>query len=266
MRSQMLLVSAALLALVACGGEEDGAGGGAGSAGAAGQAGGAGGAGQILSPEMVQLPAGFWIDSTEVTRAQYQSWLDTTPLKAGQPSECNWNDDYTPGCHWPPGDEPDHPVSCVDWCDAYAFCSAVGKRLCGKIGGGPAALEDRDDSSRSQWYYACSSNGLYEYPYGNDFNDSACNVEEAQQGGIAGTASFEECKSSEPGFEGVFDLTGNVREWTDACTGAAGADDSCEERGGSYGMAGIGTRCRLATTAKRNEPAEGLGFRCCRDY
>ena len=249
----------AAFAVVSCGGD-DGSGSSGSSAGGA-----AGGGGTVEPAEMVQLPAGFWIDTTEVTRAQYEAWLQTEPDVAAQNSECSWNDDFTPGCSWPPGEEPNHPVVCVDWCDAYAYCKGVGKRLCGKIGGGTNHPDDWYDATKSQWYYACSSGGVYEYPYGNEYDADACNNEDSGLDHIAEVRSFEDCQSSEPGFEGVFDMTGNVREWTDACNGTSGAEDACERRAGSYGSSAGAARCRLASLNNREESAEGLGFRCCRD-
>lgn len=274
--SKSLGISAVLVVFtMACGGgeESDSGGGASASAGAAGvggtQAGGTGGTGGtggVVEPaKMVQLPAGFWIDSTEVTRAQYEAWLEKNPSAGAQPEECSWNTDFTPGCHWPPGEEPNHPVSCVDWCDAYAYCQGVGKRLCGKIGGGPAALEDRDDATRSQWYYACSSGGLYEYPYGNDYDPSACNLEDSGLTSTAPVGSFPACQSSENGFGSVFDLCGNLAEWVDACNASKGSDDQCNHHDGSFAFSAVGARCRLAGPSSRSERAGGLGFRCCRD-
>jgi hypothetical protein len=53
---------------------------------------------------------------------------------------------------------------CVDWCDAHAYCKPVGKRLCGKIGGGPNLYADYASASSSEWYRACSSGGSFTYP------------------------------------------------------------------------------------------------------
>jgi sulfatase modifying factor 1 len=45
---------------------------------------------------MVRLPEGYCIDGTEVTRAQYQEWLNTSPSTAGQISDCAWNTTFIP--------------------------------------------------------------------------------------------------------------------------------------------------------------------------
>ncbi len=263
---------AALLATLGCGDDGDdgssgsagtgGSGGVGGEAGLGGATGGTGG-GTVELAKMVQLPAGFWIDSTEVTRAQYQAWLDTTPSVASLPSECSWKTDFTPGCHWPPGNEPDHPVSCVDWCDAYAYCQGVAKRLCGKIGGGSNGTEDEDDAALSQWYYACSSGGLYEYPYGNEYDPQACNTEDAGLKALAPVGSFEQCQSSEDGFEGVFDMGGNGSEWVDSCSGATGTGDNCLHHSGAFSSSAVSSRCRLAAPTERTKRMEGISFRCC---
>ena len=258
-------VLAVVLALAACG-SADGNGGSSGSGGASGAAGSSGSAGAVVEPsKMVQLPAGFWIDSTEVTRAQYAAWLETNPSAAEQISECAWNTDYTPVCNWPPAEEPNHPVVCVDWCDAYAYCQGVGRRLCGKIGGGPEGIDDYNDAANSQWFYACSSGGLYEYPYGNEYEPAACNMEDSGLEGIGPAGSFPACQSSEPGFDGVFDLCGNVGEWVDACSGSAGPEDACVRHGSSAWSSDVGGRCRLASAWARSERTELVGFRCCSD-
>jgi formylglycine-generating enzyme required for sulfatase activity len=213
---------------------------------------------------MVQLPVGFWIDTTEVTRAQYAAWIETNPSTSDQLPECQWNDSYTIPANYPVEDRHDHPVAGVDWCDAYAYCKGVGKRLCGKIGGGPAGIDDNYDATKSQWYYACSSGGLYEYPYGNDYDPNACNLEDSGLESTAPVASFDGCQSSEPGFEGVFDLSGNLREWVDGCSGS-GAEDLCNQQSGSFGATWVTARCRGAAPVARTEREVATGFRCCRD-
>jgi len=243
--------------------------GGTGASSGAGGSGGSGGSGggsnDVQTAKMVKMPAGFWIDSTEVTRAQYNSWLRTNPSLANQLPVCSWNTDFTPGCRWNPGEEPNHPVVCVDWCDAYAYCKGVGKRLCGKIGGGSMTEEELEDTNQNQWYYACTSGGVNQYPYGNEHDPNACNVKDSGYGDTAPAGYFQDCQSSEPGFEGVFDMVGNVYEWFDSCLGSEGKEDRCYNGSSTSGSLGIRRDCEFWGTDPRNESWGGLGFRCCKD-
>ena len=212
---------------------------------------------------MVEMPEGFCIDATEVTRTQYDEWLSTSPSTSGQPSACSWNDSYMPACEWPPGAEGDLPVVCVDWCDALAYCSGVGKRLCGKIGGGANALEDHADATKSQWYAACSSGGTQVYPYGDVFSESACNGYDSGPGRTVPVASLAGCQSAVSGYQGVFDLSGNVWEWEDSCSGNAGATDRCRARGADFAGGVSNLRCDHDTDRDRDRQNDDLGFRCC---
>src|SRR5262249_9629264 len=112
----------------------------------------------------IPTPAGgtMSIDRTEVTRCQYQAFLDATRGGADVGVEglleCSWNDTYAPGsgCIGSEGvyvgqGAEDHPQPCVDWCDAYAYCIWAGKHLCGGIAGGPVGFAaDYDDPSLSE--------------------------------------------------------------------------------------------------------------------
>ena len=233
----------------ACGGEEDGDNGGTGG-------------GDVQPAKMVQLPAGFSIDSTEVTRAQYAAWLATKP-SGGQPAECSWNTSFTPGCDWPPGDKGDHPVVCVDWCDAYAYCQGVGKRLCGAIGGGPEVDGAASDASKSEWFNACSSAGAHPYPYGDTYDETLC---VGAHHGLDGpdAVRHDGCQSSVPGFEGVFDLSGNVSEWVNSC-GDSADGTKCGERGGDFALESAGLDCRSVLYDSPTFSAQMIGFRCCAD-
>jgi len=216
---------------------------------------------------MVALPEGFSIDATEVSRCQYQAWLDTLPSTAGQDPWCSFNTDFTPQCQWPPGEDGNFPVVCVDWCDAFAYCKALGKRLCGKIGGGPNAMEDLDDPTKSQWYAACSSGGKYAYPYGHAYDDGKlCNdADRSSPGGrwYAPVGSLSACQSTEVSYAGVFDLSGNVWEWEDSCEGDLGLGDYCRIRGGSCMSPEGYASCGWEMLGSRGEGLDPVGFRCC---
>jgi formylglycine-generating enzyme required for sulfatase activity len=219
---------------------------------------------------MVMLPEGYCIDSTEVTRAQYQAWLDTNPSTSGQGFDCDWNTSYAPDADCMNAAEvcstgcDAHPQVCVDWCDAYAYCQAVGKRLCGKIGGGANAYDDVNDANLSQWFNACSSHGTRTYPYAkNAYDSTACNGAD-YPGPLTTVAvgTITTCQSDVPGYSGVYDLVGNVREWEDSCDGA-GESAPCRERGGSHLTTGVFLNCGDATTDVRSTTCQDGGFRCC---
>ncbi len=214
-------------------------------------------------PAMVEMPEGFCIDATEVTRAQYQQWLSTSPPTSGQPSECSWNDSYVPSCEWPVGAKESHPVVCVDWCDAYAYCKGVGKRLCGKIGGGENGRDDYADATKSEWYAACSSGGTHVYAYGDVFSETVCNGLQAGHGGTVPVGSLAGCQSFETGYAGVFDMIGNVFEWENSCTARTGPTDFCHVRGGSFHVGGGPCETIGDGDEDRNQRSYWLGIRCC---
>lgn len=266
-RSLLLTFTGATLAFiaVACGGDVSGDGPGV-PDGATGDGGSTGCTGATVAA-MVTMPQGYSIDATEVTRCQYQAWLDTNPSVDGQDPWCSWNTDYAPtgaACGFPPVKDGDLPVGCVDWCDAYAYCRGVGKRLCGKIGGGPNAMVDYMDPAKSQWFNACSSGGKYYYTYGDAYDyGSKCNDADRAGDDYTPVASLPDCQSPDPQYAGVYDLTGNVWEFEDSCQDHVGAQDFCELRGGSFASPEVYSFCSRESSAYRGDIAVNFGFRCC---
>ena len=216
-------------------------------------------------PTMVGLPLNYCIDSTEVTQSQYQDWLNTYPSPSDQISVCSWNASFTPACT---SSTVNSPVVCVDWCDAYAYCAGVGKRLCGKIGGGSNGYMDDADTSKSQWYAACSSNGTYNYPYSNTYQGSYCNGSDYWQNTISAekalpVSNLNACQSPVVGYAGVFDLSGNIMEWEDSCKTSNGQSDYCHLRGGSFSDNSFSLACPNSDPYNRNLANTYIGFRCC---
>jgi hypothetical protein len=211
--------------------------------------------------KMVQLPAGFSIDSTEVTQGQYEAWLGTGPQTSSQPGVCTpWNTSYQPSCEWFPATKPNRPVVCVDWCDASAYCAGVGKRLCGKIGGGSTDGSEYADQSKNQWYHACSSAGQNDYVYGDTFQPTTCWGTASSGGELHDVATSPSCQSQAAGYEGVFDLTGNAYEWED------GTDDGLATsrlRGGGADADETQLKCVSYASRALDTQHNLFGFRCC---
>jgi formylglycine-generating enzyme required for sulfatase activity len=219
----------------------------------------------------VPTPAGetFCIDSTEVTLGQYEQF--EAAVEAGapvtQPAPCAFNTSIkttdSNGDMFTPVDE-------VNWCDAYAFCAWAGKRLCGRIGGGSLGSTNIGDPAVSQWMRACAispDGGTENYPYGNSPSATACNGTEHDAGGVVDVGSLPRCVG---GMPGLFDMSGNVDEWTDGCSTNTGADDCCDTRGGGFGdtetPCGIGDMLTGSCTNRTRKDAHtDVGFRCCSD-
>lgn len=120
----------------------------------------------------------------------------------------------------------------VNFAGAQSLCAQVNKRLC----------------TGKEWRQACGSS----FPYGKSFNSRKCNTEDAEgeERKIAAAGSFKRCRRG-----GVYDMSGNVSEWT--------SDERV--RGGYYASYDDEAACsgggRRALFTKRSY----IGFRCCAD-
>ena len=134
------------------------------------------------------------IDSTEATSDEYNGFLLAGPPLAGQPASCSWNASYLPGNGWTfAASQGRLPIAYVNWCDAYAFCSWAGKRLCGKVGGGSATFS-QFASNDNEHYLACSNGATRIYPYGNSFDPAACNDIAHDAGHVLPVGSLPACQ------------------------------------------------------------------------
>jgi len=278
-------LSAALaLFLLACGhGAETG-----GDAGAAGGGGACWGARHVGPGDaacatgkggpmrQIPTPSGgtMCIDETEVTVGAYQEFLasgaevtfpDGDPAKA----RCDAKQGHAPSCEEAKcaGAGCDLPQTCVDQCDAKAYCLWAGKRLCGALAGGTSALAEANDPTKSQWQNACSSGGR-DWPYGPSYDAQACNTSDHQPapcGGPAVTAGYPACQAPQGPYDQVFDLSGNVSEWVDASQeGADWPEQRCVIMGGSYVHYWGDASCTGATLEwPCNAQNPEFGFRCC---
>ncbi len=198
------------------------------------------------------------IDATEVTVEQYARFVNAG-FSGAPTAECPSPDSGgAVQCTRPTALKP--PVTCVDWCEARAFCTWSGKRLCGSKSGGVLAAGDLNIAKVDQWFAACSLDGTRVYPYGDSYRPEACNTENS----VSGPSSVEVHASCTSSAAGPFDMSGNVAEWIDSCSGA-GDGELCMHRGGQYKNSGKDAACKANGSVSRRSKYPDLGFRCCAD-
>lgn len=133
------------------------------------------------------------------------------------------------------------PWTQLTWSEARAACQVRGRRLC----------------ERDEWLDACDGlpgPGGAVYTYGDTVSAETCNTGGV---GVEATGARGGCRSSGE----VFDLSGNVREWTGNVKAGAAA------RGGSFRSSAT-HECTSGDTVQVQSPDQGsveVGFRCCRD-
>jgi formylglycine-generating enzyme required for sulfatase activity len=173
----------------------------------------------------------FQMTRTEVTVAAYAQCVRT--------GECTLP--ATGGtCNWDVTGRDDHPINCVSLVQASDFCRAVGARL-------PTADE-------SELVARGGTDRLY--PWGNEEPTSASARFNAE--GTAPVASALKGKSK----HGLFDLAGNVAEWTS--TPSWDSIDAYVLRGGGWFSGPMVLRSRMHTSAMPDTQMGDIGFRCAR--
>jgi formylglycine-generating enzyme len=253
------------------GGGAAGSGGGTGGATGGGTGGGTGGAPVVCPSEgglMQAVPkttsGSYCVDNTEVTQKAYQDFLATGPNSLTQIPVCS-GQSFTPSgsCNgWNPSLYPQRPAVCVDWCDAVGFCNYVGKHLCGTIGGGGAvAPASANDAAVDEWFNACSAGSTQNYPYGNLYDPAKCNTLENGPAHPVNVLASAGCVG---GYPDLNDMSGNVREWTNSCSGS-----NCMQRGGSWLETSTSNPhkpdCKSNGMGAMTEANDRIGFRCCSD-
>jgi hypothetical protein len=128
-------------------------------------------------PAMIQISAGggrtYCMDTRTVSAADYAAFLEAKIDPGQQPSHCLWNETFAPGAGttnpmpeecppnaFDPVHAPNAPATCVDLCDAEAYCLWAGKRLCGRIGGGDVVYADDGLPSLDQFTFACDDEAI----------------------------------------------------------------------------------------------------------
>lgn len=146
-------------------------------------------------PEHQVSISAFRMDSHEVTEAQYDSCVKSgkcTPAhysdgKCGAWTNNGFKNVYVPADRR----DPHFPVVCITWFQAKNYCQAYGKTL----------------PSEAQWEYAATAGQKIRYSWGNFAPSSST---------CAAATNHKPTKtcSKSVNAAGLYDMTGNVWEWT----------------------------------------------------
>lgn len=183
---------------------------------------------------------------------------------------CTAPDAAAPTCNWGRPGRDDHPVNCVTWDQAAAFCASAGGRL----------------PTEAEWEFAArGGGGERPHPWGAaapDCQRAVLSEGGAQSAGCGALRTWPVCSKaaggSAGGDGGVCDLAGNVAEWVADCWhrsyAGAPADSSAwttscvgavrVARGGSLYSPAAELR---STSRSADFPGAGydyVGFRCAR--
>lgn len=196
----------------------------------------------------------YWMDVYEVTNQQYKKFIDTTDRRSPA---------HFRNRAYPPGKE-HHPVTEVTWYDAEAYCAWAGKRL----------------PTDEEWEKAARGADGRMFPWGNEFDLNKANTpmrwaKLKQEGGTLPVGSFPGGASP----YGLYDMSGNVWEWTaswyQAYPGNTHPSESYGEeyktlKGGSWWDCSF-YQCGISAPAfnraffLRGTHNKSFGFRCAKD-
>ena len=217
----------------------------------------------------VARPGGgtYGVDRHEVTVAQYMDFIEAAPagtFLTGPGCATNATFEPEPACLAAgfvcTGSECDPlPQVCIDWCDAFAYCAAVGKRLCSSFTSSRLYVSSFGDATVSAWYNACSSGGTYDYATGDNELEMKAKCHFGDLTSAAAADSVTECEAPDASYRGVLSLSGNVREWINACD-----DTECLAVGGAFADGDFfDANCAFPHGNPPDFANVTTGFRCC---
>ena len=130
------------------------------------------------------------------------------------------------------------PRTNINQVAAEGLCKRAGKRLC----------------TDSEWKRGCRGRGGAEFPYGKNFRGGVCNTEteDGDEGVLKPSGKFRRCKSA----SGLYDMSGNVAEWTSSST----------VRGGDFASSDEDAACNGGGRRSPGTARSSIGFRCCKSF
>jgi len=159
----------------------------------------------------------FKIDKTEVTVAQFAQCVNGGTCSSQGLTMPYYNDKEQPefawACNWDKSGRENHPINCVDWNQAKAYCGWAGKRL----------------PTEAEWEKAARGTNGQKYPWGSrgygnagkvaniadetaKRSQAGWTVAEGYDDGFYGTAPVGSFPAGASPYKAL-DMIGNVWEW-----------------------------------------------------
>jgi formylglycine-generating enzyme required for sulfatase activity len=191
----------------------------------------------------------YYMARTPVTNAQYLAFVQA----AGHRQPRHWDGGK------PPGGKGNHPVVCVNWDDARAYC-----RWLADVTGKPYGLP-----SEAQWEKGARGTKGWIYPWGK-WDQSLCNSREEGKYDTTPVGTYRQGTSP----YGLLDMAGNVLEWTRSLSKGYPYDpnDGRENletlgarvlRGGAFNFRARSARCAYRNMYNPVNWFKYYGFRVC---
>jgi formylglycine-generating enzyme required for sulfatase activity len=183
--------------------------------------------GSARRPRQTVALDSFHIDSTEVTIAAYQRYLDSTRATAP----------------WRESPAPDWPATGILWSEAQRFCEWRGVRL----------------PTEDEWEAAARGPDGWRYPWGDSWDRGRANAGSAADT-LKPVGGFPLGRS----FVGAMDMVGNAWEWVDAAQAGPSGEVWHVIKGGAFNTPPDNAAANARGALPDDRRFWYTGFRCAR--